>query len=413
MANKIHLQIGKFDTVELAQKFGTPLYVYNVEQIRIAYQKIYSAIQYEPKQLHYSIMCNDRLGVLKILRKLGSYLQINSVKEYYIACKARFPNDKISVTTTNLDKEDMLVFIKNKVQLNLDSLEEIERYGELLGQVQKQQSQVNNKVGIRVFVHVKATGQYVTNQSHKLKARAGIKKEKFSVVKTLAKKYGIKIIGVHGYIASNMLELEPFLRLNKYLVGCAKEFEDIEYINFGAGFGLPHKLNDKEFDWQGYGKQVSKLMQEISNHFGRKIHLKIEPGRSLVGDAGILLTKVTNIKDMGSWIEVGVNSGFGVFARPYIYDWHSGGYHEVVIANKFGKKNTYLYTICANSVLQGDYLAEDRKLPKVDVGDILAFLKTGAYGATMMSLFPGLRRAGEVLIDKENIIIISKTEILN
>ncbi len=413
MANKKHLQIGKFDLVELAQKFGTPLYVYNAKQIRAAYQKIYSAIQYEPKQLHYAIMCNDRLAVLKVLRKLGSYLQINSVKEYYIACKAGFPNDKISVTTTNLSKEDMLIFIKNKAQLNLDSLEEIERYGKLLEQAQKQQSQVNNKVGIRVLVHVKATGQYVTNQPHKLKARVGIKKEKFGKVEALAKKYGIKIIGVHGYVASNMLELEPFLKLNKYLVDCAKEFKDIEYINFGAGFGLPPKITDRGFDWKGYGKQVSGLMQGISDHFGRKINLKIEPGRSLVGDAGILLTKVTNIKDMDSWIEVGVDCGFGVFARPYIYDWHSGGYHEAVVANKFGKKNTHFYTICSNSVLQGDYLAEDRKLPKIEIGDILAFLRIGAYGATMMSLFPGMRKAGEILIDKEKIVIINKTEVLN
>ena len=154
-------------------------------------------------------------------------------------------------------------------------------------------------------------------------------------------------------------------------------------------------------------------MTWTQNYFGRKIHLKIEPGRSLVGDAGMLLTKVTNIKDMDSWTEVGADCGFGVFARPYIYDWHSGGYHDVIVANKFGKKNTHLYTICGNSVLQGDYLAEDRKLPKIDVGDILVFLKTGAYGATMMSLFPGVRKAGEILIDKEKIVIINKTEVLN
>lgn len=411
MNNKKHLQIGKFDAVKLAQKFGTPLYIYDAEQIRAAYQKIYLSIQYEPKQIHYAIMCNDRLGILKILRKLGSYLQVNSVKEYYTARRAGFPNNKISVTTTNLSKEDMLVFVKNKVQLNLDSLEEIEKYGKLF-KTSSKQSQVNNKIGIRVFVHVKTTGQYITNKPYKPKARVGIKKEKFDKVKALAKKYGLKIIGVHGYVASNMLELKPFLKLNKYLVDCAKEFKGIEYINFGAGFGLPPKITDKEFDWRGYGKQVSKLMHDVSSYFGRKIHLKIEPGRSLVGNAGILLTKVTNIKDMDSWTEVGVDCGFGVFARPYIYDWCSGGYHEVVVANKFKKKNTGLYTICGNSVLQDDYLAEDRKLPKIDVGDISAFLKTGAYGAMMMSLFPGLRRAGEILIDKERIIIISKTEIL-
>ena len=411
MANNC-FKIGEFKAEELAKKFGTPLYVYDAEKIRSAYQKIYSSIQYEPKQIHYAIMSNDRLAILKVLYKLGSNVQVNSVKEYYIARKAGFPNNRISVTTTNLCKSDMMTFIKNKLQINLDSVEEIERYGELLKMAEEQGVRTNNKIGIRLFVHVKATGQYVTNQPYMPKARVGIKKEKFNEVKTLAKKYGIKIVGVHGYVASNMLKLEPFLKLNKYLVNCAKEFEDIEYINFGAGFGIPPKTPIKEFDWKNYGKEISKLMQEASNYFKRKISLKIEPGRSLVGDAGILLTSVTNVKNIDSWTEVGVDCGFGVFARPYIYGWHDKGYHEIISASKFGEKSIYLYTICANSVLQGDYLAEDRKLPRTDVGDILAILKVGAYGATMMSLFPGMRKPGEILVDRNKVKIINKTEVL-
>ncbi len=411
MANN-HLKIEKFKASELAEEFGTPLYVYNAEQIRTAYRKIYSSIQYEPKQLHYAIMCNDRLKILKVLREQGSYLQINSAKEYLIARNAGFPNSKISVTTTNLDKEDMAMFIKNKIQINFDSLEEIEKYGKLLKQIKKRQTNVNNKIGIRIFAHVKATGQYITNKPYKFKARVGIKRDKFDKAKNLARRYGLKIIGVHGYIASNMMDIKPFLKLNKYLIDCAKEFEDIEYINFGAGFGLPPKTTDQGFDWQNYGKCVSELMREASKHFARKVNLKIEPGRSLMGDAGMLLVKVVNIKNMDDWIELGVDCGFGVFARPYIYGWKSGGYHDVVAADKLINKKINFYTICANSVLQSDYLAEDRKLPKVNIGDILAFLRAGAYGATMMSLFPGMRKPGEILIDKEKIMIISKTESL-
>ena len=220
----------------------------------------------------------------------------------------------------------------------------------------------------------------------------------------------MKIVGVHGYLASNIFDIAPFLKLNRFLFECAKQFPDIEYINFGAGFGIALKPDEKDFDWKSYGENVNSLMLEAEKFYGRKINLKIEPGRALVGDAGILLTKVTNIKNMGSWKEVGVDCGFGVFARPYLYKWNEGGYHSVVSANKFLQKAEEIYTICGNSVLQGDYLAEDRKLPKLEPGDFLAILKTGAYGATMMSTFPGMRRAGEILISCDKIRVISKTE---
>lgn len=405
-----HLKIGKFDAVDLAKKFGTPLYVYKGEIIEENFKKINKAIPYEPKQIHYAIMCNDRLEILKILLNLGSYIQANSLKEYKIARKAGFPNEKISITTTNISTGDMKEFIKYGAMINFDSLEEIERYGKIIADLEVKNKKVNKKIGIRIFVHQKISGQYITNLPYLPKARIGIKREKFDELKNIAKKFDLKIIGVHGYLASNMLNLEPFFKLNKYLLECAKQFPDIEYINFGAGFGIALKPDEKDFDWKNYGENVISIMNEAEKFFGRKLNLKIEPGRALVGDAGILITKVTNIKNMDSWTEVGVDCGFGVLARPYIYKWNEGGYHSVISVNKFNQRADKVYTICGNSVLQGDYLAEDRNLPHLEIGDLLAFQKVGAYGATMMSLFPGMRRPGEILIYRDQIKIIQKTE---
>lgn len=401
-----HLKIGKFDAVALAKKFGTPLYAYHGEIIEENFKRITSVIPYEPKQIHYAIMCNNRAEILKILLKLGSYVQVNSLKEYRIARKVGFHKEKISVTTTNMSESDMRKFAKDGILINFDSIEEVERYGKIVKELKLKDS----KIGIRVFVHQKPIGRYITNVSYLPKARVGIKKERFDELKNVAKKFDLKIVSVHGYLASNMLDLEPFLELNKFLLDCAKQFSDIEYINFGAGFGIPLKPNEKDFDWKTYGENVLALMQEAENFFGRKINLKIEPGRALVADAGILLTQITNIKNMDSWKEVGVDCGFGVFARPYIYKWNEGGYHPIVCANKFELEANEIYTICGNSVLQGDYLAEDRKLPSLEIGDFLAILKVGAYGVTMMSLFPGMRRSGEILIYRDKIKIIQKTE---
>jgi diaminopimelate decarboxylase len=343
-------------------------------------------------------MCNDRPEILKILLKLGSYIQANSLKEYKLARRVGFSNERISITTTNIGPDDMKEFIKYNALINFDSIEEVKRYGELVVNNKK----ANNKIGIRIFANQKAP-KNTTNSPYSPKARVGIAQNRFKELKEVAEKYNLKIVGVHGYLASNMLELSPFIKLNKVLLECAKKFSDIEYINFGAGFGLALKPNEKYFDWKKYGENVALTMKEAEKFFGRKINLKIEPGRSLVGDAGILLTKVTNIKDLNSWEEVGVDSGFGVFARPFIYNWNGEGYHPIIVANKLKEKANNLYTICGNSVLQGDYLAEDRKLPKLEIGDLLAILKTGAYGATMMSGFPGRDKVKEIIIYKNKI----------
>lgn len=401
-----HFKIGKFDVVELAKKIGTPLYVYYGETIEENFKKISSAIPYEMKQIHYAIMCNDRSDILKILLNLGAHIQANSLKEYKLARKIGFANEKISIATTNMSASDMREFARLGAMINFDSVEEIERFGKIALECNAK----NKKIGIRIFVHQETTGQYTTNAPYLPKARVGIKQEKFSELKNTAKKFDLKIVGVHGYLASNMLDLEPFLELNKFLFDCAKQFSDIEYINFGAGFGIALKPNEKDFDWKAYGENVISIMKEAEEFFGRKINLKIEPGRSLVGNVGTLLTEVTSIKNMDSWKEAGVDCGFGVFARPYIYKWNEGGYHPVVSADNFKQESNETYTICGNSVLQGDYLAEDRKLPSLKIGDFLAILQTGAYGATMMSLFPGMRRAGEILIYRNKIKVIYKTE---
>jgi diaminopimelate decarboxylase len=401
-----HFKIGKFNTVELAKKFGTPLYIYRGETIEENFKKINAAIPYEMKQIHYAIMCNDCPEILKILLDLGAHIQANSLKEYKLALKVGFSNERISIATTNISAKDMREFAELGAMINFDSIEEIKRFGEITSKCNAK----NRKIGIRVFVYQEATGQQTTNAPYFPKARVGIKQEKFDELKETTKKFDLKIVGVHGYLASNMLDLEPFLKLNKFLLDCAKQFSDIEYINFGAGFGIALKPDEKDFDWKSYGENIVVLMQKAEKFFGRKINLKIEPGRSLVGDAGILLTEVTNIKNMDSWKEVGVDCGFGVFARPYVYKWNEGGYHPIISTNKLRQEANKIYTICGNSVLQGDYLAEDRKLPSLEVGDLLAILKTGAYGATMQSSFPGMRRAGEILIYRDKIKVIQKTE---
>jgi diaminopimelate decarboxylase len=385
-------------------RYGTPLYVYDADRIIASYKKIDSSIPYHPKQIHYAMMCNSHPEILHLLRDLGSNVQANSTKECRLAHECGYADRQISITTTNISSEDMIWYLKYGVLINFDSLEEIVRYGEIIRTLSKKSNVSHHgEIGIRVFARAETFDQCVTNKPYRPKSRVGIKRNQFAEAKRIAREYSLKIVGVHGYLASNVLDSDRFIRFSSYLAECAKEFEDLEYINFGAGFGIPAKPTDAEFDWNGYGRHLTSLMHSVSRHFSRRINLKIEPGRSLVGNAGTLLCEVTNIKDMDTWVQVGVNCGFGIFARPYIYGWQAAGWHDIVVANRMSSKPNRLYTICGNSVLQNDFLAEDRLLPKVMVGDILAIKNVGAYGAAMMSFFPGYEKPDEILVGYEGI----------
>src|SRR3989338_3842960 len=126
-----HFKIGKFDTVKIAKEFGTPLYVYHGETIEENFKKISLAIPYKMKQIHYAIMCNDRPEILKILLNLSAYIQANSLKEYKLARKIGFPNEKISIATTNMGAGDMREFAELGAMINFDSIEEVERFGKI------------------------------------------------------------------------------------------------------------------------------------------------------------------------------------------------------------------------------------------------------------------------------------------
>jgi diaminopimelate decarboxylase len=386
--------IEHFDVIQLVQQYGTPLYLYDVNKIEANYKKISASILYRPTELHYPTMCNNNFEMLKFILKLGAHIQTNSVQGYLIAKKAGWTTDKISITTTNISNADMEFYLKEGVLVNFDSIEEVERFGKMVQQTGKQEV----KIGIRIFTSICLSGRQITNRPYTRKSRVGIRREQFDTVKQIAAKRQLKIVGVHGYLASNMLQLQPFQQLNSYLMECAKQFPDLEYINVGGGFGLPAKPVDQPFDWKSYGAKLSEQMAVVSKYFDRSIHLKLEPGRSLVGNAGILLTTVTNIKDMGDWTQVGVNCSFGEFARPFIYGMNEGGYHPIMVVNRLDQAANKKYTICGNSVLQGDFLAEDRLLPTVEVGDIIAILNVGAYGASMMSLFPERKRPKEIFV---------------
>jgi diaminopimelate decarboxylase len=367
------------DLISTIRKFGTPIYVYDRDEIRRNYELIEGSIPYANKQIHYAVMCNSHGGVLAIIRDLGGSVQINSLHELGLVQGNGFAKERIAFTSTGLDAEILEVLVRKGIQVNLDSVEETEKYCRL---------NPGGKFGIRLRMRDIKLPEWHTNSPKD--SDAGIAPEDFEKVKEIAEQHGCMVNGVHGYLASNILDPEPFIQASNYIAECAGQFPDLEYANFGGGFGIPDRPTEAGFDFRRIGAHYSMLTRELSDCLGREVQLKIEPGRAIVATAGTLYAKVANVKRLEGKKQIVVDAGFAEFARPRIY----GAYHEIVAVGKEGE--TELCDIRGNTVLQSDFLGRDRQLPKVGEGDILAIKNAGAYGAAMASGFPGKERPKEI-----------------
>jgi len=355
---------------QLVNTFGTPLYVYEEEIVRHNYHSIVNT--FPEAEIHYAVMCNNNPFILRIIQKMGGGVQINSLPELDLVSNTGFSRDKISFTSVGLDTTTLETLVKNGISVNLDSVEEVEKY-----------CQIGRDFSIRVRMANIELPENITNFAKH--SNAGIAEEDFDRVKILAATRGSRVVGIHGYLASNINEPEPFVQFVYYLSQQAQKFSDLQYVNFGSGFGL-------ELDLRIVSKYYNKVVMELSQFFSRQIRMKIEPGRSIMASAGKLYTKVTNVKQLKGKKQIVVDAGFGDFARPLLY----GAEHPIEVVGKNGLKE--LYDIRGNTVLQSDFMGYNRKLPSVQEGDILTIGNVGAYGRVMASGFPGKQLPREVVI---------------
>lgn len=391
---------GKKVFVKLARLYGTPLYVYDKSVILNSYRQIVNSIQYLPKQIHYACMANGNIEILKIIRKLGMGIHVCSLGELFLAIKAGFKSNQIVFTGSNLSIEELILIAKKKVQINLDSLSQVQKYGNLMP---------GSEIGIRINPNVRLPLKDIMNWAVGAHSRLGIGEENINDVKKLAGKYGLKIVGLQMYIGTNILDYRYFLRCIDFLLNIGKDFKYLKYVDIGGGFGIPYKSNEKPFDWKSFGLKISEAMNRFSNKMGRRVLLKLEPGRSIIGNAGILLTKVIDIKYSKNNIFIGTDTSLSNFARPYIYD----SYHEIIPLTVHGKQALLPHVyVCGNTVASKDFIGKDRRMPMIKEGDILAIMNTGAYGYSMSSHFCGRVRPAEVLLEGERPILIRKRESL-
>ena len=384
----------------LAKRFGTPLYVYDVSVIEKQWKALQSAIRYEPHRIYYAAKANSNLHILKLIKELGAYLDVASPVEIYLGLKAGFKTNQMSFTGLNLSEEEIVYVIKHNVIFNADSLSQLEKFGKLIKR-KKAESSTNSstealaKVGIRINP-VFGAGHHKKVITAGLHSKFGIYFKDINKIKIIIKKYNLKVVGMHQHIGSGILKTEDFLRAIEIILDVAKKFDDLGYIDFGGGFGIPYrnKAGERALNIKHLGLELSEKFKKFAKEYGKDLELRIEPGRFLVAQSGTLLTEVTAIKkNPAGDIVVGTNSGMTHMLRHALY----GSFHEIEnISNSKGKgqKATIVGNICESS----DVFAKNRILPLVREGDILALRDTGAYGFSMASRFNGKFLPAEVLV---------------
>lgn len=389
---------------ELAQKYDTPLYLVSEKRLRDNYNRIHDALirNYKYARVYYAAKANSNLTVLKILQTQGAYLDTVSPGEVFMGLMSGYAPDRLLFTGTSLRNDELKFLSDTKVTINVDSQSELDRLLKIA---------VPPVLSVRVNPEVGAG-----HHSHCITAgpdsKFGLWEEDVIKAYTTAKKARVERFGIHMHIGSGILDIEPYVLAVEKLLSIAKRVHDevgieFEFIDIGGGFGVAYIPEDKDFALSEFSSKVVALFKSKVAEYGLgKPFLFIEPGRYLVSDASILLTRVNTVKITPTKNFIGVDAGFNTLVRPTMY----GSYHPIIVANKLGIADKETYDVVGPICESGDALAKDRMLPIVEEGDLLAILNAGAYGFSMSSQYNARPRAAEVLIKQGKSFIIRERE---
>jgi len=387
------LFIGGISAENLVARYGSPLYVYDTDIIKRQYQEIVKNISYPKKSIHFACKANVNIELLKLLRQEGCKLEAVSKGEILAGFEAGFLPEEIIYTCSYVTKEELQFVIDNDILLNVDSLKQLE----IIGQIYP-----GKKICIRLNQGIGA-GHHTHTITGGPNSKFGIDISEINKVKRIAKKYKLQIIGVHQHIGSGYLDANLYMKSVRKLLDTARKFEGLDFVDFGGGFGITYSPKDKPLNMVKLGKLITKEIERFNRDYGKEIEIKFEPGRFLVGESGVLLSTVTEIKKSPYNTFVGIDAGFNQLIRPMMY----GSYHEIVNAGKIKGKDELVWVV-GNICESGDIFASDRKLSSPKEGDILAILDAGAYGYAMSFLYNGRHQLAEILVEGESTRLIRK-----
>ena len=395
------VSLGGVHTRDLVNGFGSPLYVYEEETIRTRARELLSAITYKNTQIKYACKANTNIQIMKILREEGLGIDAVSPGEVYAALEAGFPSSEILFTANNVSWDEIEYAVSKDVMVNIDSLAYLRQFGERYPG-KDICVRINPNVGAGHHNHVITGGP---------ESKFGIHYGQIQIIKAIAQNYGLNIRGIHQHIGSGILDPDMFIKAMNVLLDVAGKFEDLSFIDFGGGIGVPYRENEGRIDVGELGTKIAGEFKQFVEAYGRQVKLVIEPGRYIVAECGFLLATVTSVKEGEKHRFVGVDTGFNHLVRPAMY----GSYHRILHAqNPLGEKQPQI--IAGYLCESGDTFTRnsngiiDRELPLFCAGDIVCICNAGAYGFVMSSQYNSRPRPAEVLVKDGKARLIRKRE---
>ncbi len=385
------------DYKALAQKYGTPLYVYDFDEVARNYQKIKNAFKARKSLIAYAVKANSNLSLLKLLADLGSGADCVSIGEIKRALLAGIPSYKIIFSGVGKrDEEISEALQKDILFINIESEAELYRVEEIAAGLGKQA-----RMSVRVNPNIDPlTHPYIST---------GLSENKFGVDIDTAKKLYLKAknspylnpVGIHFHIGSQLTELSPIKEASAIVADLVRSLQkieiDIKFFDVGGGLGIRYK-DEETIAPYDYAQAILATLS------GTDMTIVCEPGRFIVGNAGVFLTSVLYEKQTASKRFIIVDGAMNDLLRPSLYN----AYHEVEVAGKSGEAS--LADVVGPVCESGDFLAKDRLLPKTEHGDIVVVKSAGAYGFVMSSNYNTRPRPAEVALQRGKDRLIRERE---
>lgn len=381
--------------LDICEEFGTPLYVYDSAKIASQYQRLKDAFRDNNVKISYACKALTNINILKFLKNLGAGLDTVSIQEVQLGLKAGYEPKDIIYTPNCVSIEEIKKAANFGVVINIDNLSILEQFGNEYGS--------SYPVCIRLNPHIMAGGNQKISTGH-IDSKFGISVYQMRHLERVVATHKLKVTGLHMHTGSDILDTGVFLRGAEVLFDAARNFPDLEFLDFGSGFKVGYTPDDITTDIESLGTQLSKRFREFCKEYGRDLTIMFEPGKFLVSEAGYLFVRTNVIKQTMATVFAGVDSGQNHLIRPMFYD----AYHHITnVSNPKG--TTRIYTV-VGYICETDTFGWDRKLNEVRENDILALHNAGAYGFQMASNYNSRYRPAEVMVKDNKALLIRRRE---
>lgn len=410
-----HLTIAGLDATALARQYGTPVVVYNIELVRERARKFKETFEKHnvKAQVAYASKAFSSIAIYEVMKEEGLSLDVVSAGELYTALHAKFPASKIHFHGNNKSMEELVMAFDAEIGcIVVDNFYEIE----LVKQLAEERKQAIS-ILLRVTPGIEAhTHDYITTGQQDSKFGFDLNNgQADDAFEAVAHHPYVNLLGLHCHIGSQIFETQGFVAAAEKLLTKMQNWSESQnysctVLNLGGGFGIRYTEEDAPLAPEKYVEEMIKAISRLSSESAYQMpEIWIEPGRSLVGDAGTTLYTIGSQKtvpDVRHYIAV--DGGMSDNIRPALYQAR----YDARVANRMNADATQLVTVAGKCCESGDKLIEDITLPEVEAGDILAIFSTGAYGYAMASNYNRLTRPAVVFVENGKARLVIKRESL-